>query len=39
MDEDDAFKETTNDFDINDFILPVVLTNAKEDGGFFEIIF
>jgi hypothetical protein len=36
---DDTFKETTNNFDINDFILPVVLTDAKEDGVLFGIIF
>lgn len=35
LNEDDAFKETTNDFDVNDYILPVVITDGKEDGGLF----
>lgn len=39
MNEDDAFKETINRFNIRDFILPVVLTDAKEDGGLFGIRF
>lgn len=35
MNEDDAFKETTADFDLRDYVLPVVLTDATEDGGLF----
>jgi uncharacterized protein YydD (DUF2326 family) len=35
MNEDDAFKEKTDGFDIHDHVLPVVLTDAKEDGGLF----
>lgn len=35
MNEDDAFKETTAGFDVRDHVLPVVLTDAKEDGGLF----
>ncbi len=35
MNEDDAFKEKTDGFDLHDFILPVVLTDATEDGGLF----
>ncbi len=35
MNEDDALKETTEGFDVHDHVLPVVLTDAKEDGGIF----
>lgn len=35
MNEDDAFKETAEGFNVNDHVLPVVLTDAKEDGGLF----
>jgi uncharacterized protein YydD (DUF2326 family) len=35
MNEDDAFKEKLEGFDLNDYLLPVVLTDAKEDGGLF----
>ncbi len=35
MNEDDAFKETIAGFDLRDFVLPTVLTDAKEDGGLF----
>lgn len=35
MNEDDAFKETTEGFDLHDHVLPVVLTDAEEDGGLF----
>lgn len=35
MNEDDAFKETTEGFDVHEYVLPVVLTDAKEDGGLF----
>ncbi|MCW5211802.1 hypothetical protein VU04_02700 [Desulfobulbus sp. TB] len=39
MNEDDAFKETTEGFDVHEHILPVGLTDAKEDGGLFGIRF
>ncbi len=39
MNEDDAFKETTEDFDVHDHVLPVVITDATEDGGLFGIRF
>ncbi len=35
MNEDDAFKETLEGFDVHDHVLSVVLTDAKEDGGLF----
>lgn len=35
MNEDDAFKEKTDGFDLREYVLPVVLTDAKEDGGLF----
>ena len=35
MNEDDAFKETTPGFNVHDHILPVVLTDAQEEGGLF----
>ena len=35
MNEDDAFKEKTEGFDLHDYVLPVVLTDATEDGGLF----
>jgi uncharacterized protein YydD (DUF2326 family) len=36
MNEDDAFnKETTDGFDVRQHVLPVVLTDAEEDGGLF----
>lgn len=35
MNEDDAFKETAEGFDVRDYVLPSVLTDAKEDGGLF----
>ncbi len=35
MNEDDAFKETIEGFDLNDYVLPVSLTDATEDGGLF----
>ena len=37
MNEDDAFKEETDGFDLGEYVLPVVLTDAKEDGGLFRI--
>lgn len=39
MNEDDAFKETISGFDLREYVLPVVLTDAKEDGGLFGIRF
>ena len=35
MNEDDAFKEKIDGFNLNDYVLPVVLTDAREDGGLF----
>ena len=35
MNEDDAFKERVDGFNLKDHVLPVVLTDAKEDGGLF----
>lgn len=35
LNEDDAFKETIPGFDVKQHALPVVLTDAKEDGGLF----
>jgi uncharacterized protein YydD (DUF2326 family) len=35
MNEDDAFKEITQGFDVRKHLLSVVLTDAKEDGGLF----
>jgi hypothetical protein len=35
MNEDDAFKEKDEGFDLNDYLLPVKLTDATEDGGLF----
>ncbi|MGC6458453.1 MAG: ABC-three component system protein [Akkermansiaceae bacterium] len=35
MNEDDAFKEVAVGFELQDHVLPVVLTDAKEDGGLF----
>lgn len=35
MNEDDAFKEKIEGFEIRNHVLPVVLTDAKEDGGLF----
>ena len=39
MNEDDAFKETIKGFDLNEYVLPVHLTDATEDGGLFGIRF
>jgi uncharacterized protein YydD (DUF2326 family) len=39
MNEDDAFKETTDGFDLREHTLPVALTDATEDGGLFGIRF
>lgn len=35
MNEDDAFKERIEGFDLKNHVLPVVLTDASEDGGLF----
>lgn len=35
MNEDDAFKETIEGFNLLDYVLPTMLTDAKEDGGLF----
>lgn len=35
MNEDDAFKEQIDGFDLKEYVLPVVLTDAREDGGLF----
>ncbi|MDA8412774.1 MAG: DUF2326 domain-containing protein [Desulfobacteraceae bacterium] len=35
MNEDDAFKETEVGFNLNDYVLPVRITDATEDGGLF----
>jgi len=35
MNEDDAFKEKIEGFDLHEYVLPVVLTDATEDGGLF----
>jgi uncharacterized protein YydD (DUF2326 family) len=39
MNEDDAFKETIEGFDLNNYVLPTRLTDATEDGGLFGIRF
>lgn len=39
MNEDDAFKETIDGFDLNDYVLPTHLTDATENGGLFGIRF
>ncbi len=39
MNEDDAFKEKIEGFDLREYVLPVVLTDATEDGGLFGIRF
>jgi len=39
MNEDDAFKEAIEGFDLNDYLLPTRLTDASEDGGLFGIRF
>lgn len=39
MNEDDAFKEQIDGFDLREHVLPVVLTDAQEDGGLFGIRF
>jgi uncharacterized protein YydD (DUF2326 family) len=35
MNEDDAFKESIEGFDLRKYVIPVVLTDAGEDGGLF----
>jgi uncharacterized protein YydD (DUF2326 family) len=39
MNEDDAFKEKEDGFDLNDYVLSIRLTDATEDGGLFGIRF
>lgn len=39
MNEDDAFKEVIDGFDLNDYVIPTRLTDATEDGGLFGIRF
>ena len=39
MNEDDAFKDKEEGFDLNDYILGIKLTDATEDGGLFGIRF
>lgn len=39
MNEDDAFKEAIEGFDLNDYVLPTRLTDATDDGGLFGIRF
>jgi uncharacterized protein YydD (DUF2326 family) len=39
MNEDDAFKEAIEGFDLNDHVLPMRLTDATKDGGLFGIRF
>lgn len=39
MNEDDAFKEKAEGFDLNDYVLGIKLTDATEDGGLFGIRF
>lgn len=39
MNEDDAFKETIDGFDLNEYVIPTRLTDATEDGGLFGIRF
>ena len=35
LNQDDAFKEKLPNFDLNQFVLPVRLSDAKEDGGLY----
>lgn len=39
MNEDDAFKEAEAGFDLGDYVLPVRLTDATDDGGLFGVRF
>ncbi len=39
LNEDDAFKETLPGFELRDYLLPVRLTDATDDGGLFGIRF
>jgi uncharacterized protein YydD (DUF2326 family) len=39
MNEDDAFKEKEEGFDLNDYVLDVRITDATENGGLFGIRF
>ena len=35
LNEDDAFKEKIDEFDLHQYVLPIVLTDADESGGLF----
>ena len=35
LNQDDAFKEKLPDFDLNQYVLPVRLSDAKDDGGLY----
>ena len=39
MNEEDASKETETGFELNDYVLPIKLIDATEDGGLFGIRF
>jgi uncharacterized protein YydD (DUF2326 family) len=39
MNEDDAFKESIAGFNLSDYVLATVLTDATDDGGLFGIRF
>lgn len=39
MNEDDAFKESIEEFDLRQYVLPVELTDAEDEGGLFGIRF
>ena len=39
MNEDDAFKETSENFNLGEHVIPTRLTDATEDGGLFGIRF
>jgi uncharacterized protein YydD (DUF2326 family) len=39
INQDDAFKETEEGFDLNDYVLDVKLSDATENGGLFGIRF
>lgn len=39
MNEDDAFKEKEDGFDLKNYVLPIKITDAIEDGGLFGIRF
>jgi hypothetical protein len=39
MNDDATFKETEQGFDFSDYVLPIKLTDATENGGLFGIRF